>query len=213
MKISQQDLYRYTVKEDILNSISHGLGVLFALIGMAYLSYLSDNVEELIVSIIYSLTLMFMFLSSTLYHAIFHDVTRGVLKRLDHSAIYILITGTYLPFTFLVINNMRAYIIFTILVILTIFGILLKVFYVGKFKKISTIVYILMGWMVIFQLKDLLMDSTVNVLLYLLLGGIAYTVGAIFYAFSNFKYHHFIWHLFVLVAAIFQYIAVVNIIK
>lgn len=206
-------LYRYSVKEDILNAISHGIGVVFSVLALTYLSFISNDLKELVVVFLYSMSLISMFLFSTLYHATFHDKARAVLKRLDHCSIFLLITGSYIPYTFLLINSKKAYVIFAYLVLLTIVGIVLKIFFIGRFKKISTLIYIMMGWAVLFQINDFLTYSTDDILFYLAFGGIIYTVGALFYAFTNFKYHHFVWHLFVLVAAILQFYSIVLVVK
>ena len=213
MKIDRAVLYRYTVKEDIFNAVSHGVGVLISYIGLIYLVSISSTTREVVAVSVYATCLLLMFLFSTLYHAIFNDMARSILKRLDHCGIFLLITASYVPFTFLVLNTTASYIIFSILIVLTIIGIVIKVFYVGKFKKISTLVFVIMGWLIVFQIQDIYNGLSMETFVYLVLGGVLYTVGAIFYALANFKYHHFIWHLFVLAAAICHFISIANIIN
>ncbi len=211
IKLAKNVLYKYTVQEDIANAISHGIGALFAYIGLIFLVYTSSingSIKDVISFSIYGTSLIFMFLMSTLYHAIFHDMTRSIFKRLDHSAIFVLIAGTYVPFTFTVIDNMLSYIILAILIVIAISGIVLKTFFVGKYKRISTLVYVIMGWLIIFEIKPLIGNLNVYALIFLVAGGVIYTLGAIIYAISKFKYHHFIWHLFVLCAAICHYIVI-----
>lgn len=204
------ELYRYSKKEDLFNAYSHLVGFVISFVGMSYLSYLSENTTELVSVFIYSLTLMFMFLASFSYHLIWNDKARLFLKKLDHSAIYLLITGTYIPYTFIALKTTGGYIIIGLLIILTIIGILFKFSHVGKFKKLSTIIYVMMGWAVVFQGYNIYISIPHISFWLLLLGGIVYSIGAIMYACCNFKYHHFIWHLFVLMAAILHFASIVT---
>lgn len=211
VKLAKNILYRYTIGEDIANAVSHGVGAVLAYVGLIYLVYTSavnGTTKDVISFSIYGTSLIFMFLMSTLYHAIFHDMTRSIFKRLDHSAIFILIAGTYVPFTFTVIDTTLSYIILGILIIIAISGIVLKTFFVGRFKVLSTLTYIVMGWLIIFEIKPLIANLNQNALTFLVAGGVIYTIGAIIYAFSKFKYHHFIWHIFVFIAALCHYIVI-----
>ncbi|MGL4590031.1 MAG: PAQR family membrane homeostasis protein TrhA [Mycoplasmatales bacterium] len=211
MKLSKEKLYRYTVSEDIANGVSHGIGAIFAYIGLIYLVYtasVNGNAVDVVAYAIYGTSLITMFLMSTLYHSIFHDMTRSIFKRLDHSAIFILITGTYVPYTVVALGSSTAYLILVVMVLLTILGITLKVFFIERFKKIGTIVYVAMGWLVIFEFGALKEALSYEAMFYLIAGGVIYTIGAIIYAVSKFKYHHFIWHLFVFAAAICHFISI-----
>ncbi len=211
IKLTKSILYKYTVGEDIANAISHGVSAIFAYVGLIYLVYTSainGSTIDVIAFSIYGTSLLFMFLMSTLYHAIFHDMTRSIFKRLDHSAIFVLIAGTYVPFTFTVINDLMSYIILGVLVLIAILGIVLKTFFVGRFKVVSTLVYVFMGWLIIFEIKPLISNLSQNALIFLVAGGVIYTLGAIIYAISKFKYHHFVWHIFVTLAAICHYIVI-----
>lgn len=211
IKLARNILYRYSVGEDIANAVSHGVGAILSYIGLIYLVYTASTkgtVTDVISFSIYGSSLIFMFTMSTLYHAIFHDMTRSVFKRLDHSAIFVLIAGTYIPFTFSVIKTPLSYVILAILLLIAIGGIVLKTFFVGRFKVISTVIYIAMGWLVIFEINPLISNLNDYGVQFLIAGGVIYTLGAIVYAFSKFKYHHFIWHIFVLLAAICHYIVI-----
>ena len=206
-KDDRKSIYRYTIGEDIANSISHGLGFIFSYIAMIVLIYLADNPLEVIGFSIYGIGMQLMFLSSTLYHAIFHDMTRTILKKIDHSMIFIFIFATYVPYTIFLGTN-KAYIILAIVGISGILGIVLKVFLAGKFKKISTLIYVIVGWAAIMEIRDMYLVFPKESFYLLLAGGITYSIGAIVYALSKFKYHHFIWHIFVFVAAILQFYSI-----
>lgn len=195
------ELYRYTKQEDLANSLIHFVGFTCGFAVLAYLSYISEDIVELISVLIYSLTLMFMFLSSAVYHIITIDKVRIICKKLDHSAIFLLITGTYIPYTFIALNTTMSYFVVFILTILSIAGIILKFHYAGRYKKISTLIYVLMGWFAFFEGHALFTSLPTLSFCLLVAGGIMFSIGALFYALCNFKYHHFIWHIFVLVAA------------
>jgi hemolysin III len=210
-RIPLEKLFPYTISEDIANSISHGLGALIIAITNVYLIYrasLTQHIDIVICVAIYGYILMLMLLTSCLYHGIRHVTTRDVFKRLDHSFIFLLITATYVPIVFVGIKTPLAYTIFIILCIITIIGIVFKAFFSDRFKVLSTIIFIIMGWLAIFLIPQMMHSLSPNFLKYLIIGGACYTIGAILYAFGKFKYHHFIWHLFVLAGAFTHYIAI-----
>lgn len=210
-KLSRNILYRYTIGEDIANAVVHCVGSILAYVGLIYLVYVASTqgtTLDIISFSIYGTTLIFMFMMSTLYHAIFHDMTRSIFKRLDHCAIFVLITGTYTPIVLSLLKTNTAYITLGALVALTIAGIVFKTLFIGKFKVLSTLIYIFMGWMVIFQISDLVDALDPNAIYLLIAGGALYTIGAVIYAVSKFKYHHFIWHIFVLLAAVAHYFVI-----
>ncbi len=210
-KLSKSILYRYTIGEDIANAVVHGVGSILAYVGLIYLVFVAStkgSTKDIISFSIYGTTLIFMFMMSTLYHSIFHDMTRSIFKRLDHCAIFVLITGTYTPIVISLLQTTTAYVTLGILVIITIAGIIFKTLFIGKFKVLSTLLYIVMGWMVIFQIRDLVAALNPNAIILLIAGGALYTIGAVIYALSKFKYHHFVWHIFVLLAAVCQYLVI-----
>jgi len=156
----------------------------------------------------YGVTLFLMMLMSTLYHGIRHYTTRSVFKRLDHSFVFILILGTYTPFVFSAAKTNSAYILYGVLVLITILGIVFKTLFIGKYNILSTLAYVIMGWLSVILMGQIVNNIPYMGVVYLIIGGVIYTIGALIYAFSKFKYHHFIWHLFVLAGAIIHYIAV-----
>lgn len=209
-KINKESLYKYTVAEDVANAITHGVGALLAYIGTLYLvnvASLKGDKLDVIAFAIYGTSITLLFLMSCLYHAIFQDETRSVFKRLDHSTIFLMIWGSYLPYT-VVLGTQKAYIIMGIITILSIVGIILKVLFVGQYNKLATVIYVLLGWSAVFEFQDMMNVFSMQAMTYLVLGGVIYTVGAIIYACSNFKYHHAVWHMFVLVAAACHFISI-----
>ncbi len=216
IKLPKEILYRYTIEEDVVNAITHGIGALFAYIGtLALVSLASYNQFDISVIIglcVYGTSMTIMFLMSCLYHSIFHDMTRSIFKRLDHAAIYLMISGTYAPIS-IIIDTKLSYLILLIVYLISIIGIILKVFYAGKFKKISTLIYILLGWAAVFELKSILAVLSSFELSMLLLGGVIYTIGAIIYALSSFKYHHGVWHVLVVFAAICHFVMLYSLVK
>jgi hemolysin III len=209
--MTREKLFPYTVGEDVENAVSHGLGALFGIyahIHLVYVAATNGTLVDVVAYAFFGLSMIMMFLTSTLYHAIWHFKTRDVFKRLDHSMIFILIVGTYTPFVFTGLKSSRAISIYLILVGIAVLGIVFKSLFVGKFKKVSTLLYVLMGWMSLFLFKEMLQSFQFEAMLYLVIGGCFYTVGAVIYALSKFKYHHLIWHVFVLLGAISHYIAI-----
>jgi len=211
MKIPIEKLFPYELEEDIANSISHGIGALISaviLIQLVYIASVNGSIVDVLAYSFYGVSLFTMFLMSTLYHGIRHNQTRSIFKRLDHSAVYILILGTYTPFVFTAVKTEAAYIVYGVLVLITILGIIFKTLFIGRFNYIATIVYVLMGWLAVFIMKEIYYSVDINAFIYLIIGGAIYTVGALIYALSKFKYHHFIWHIFVMMGALFHYFAV-----
>lgn len=216
IKLDKKILYRYTVAEDVLNAITHGIGALFAYIATMVLISLASmhgfDVKLIIALGVYGTSMLMMFLMSCLYHSIFHDTTRSIFKRLDHSAIYLMISGTYAPITML-IDTKLAYILLALVYMISIGGICLKVFYAGRFKKVSTLIYILLGWIAVFEINPLVNTLNPHQLVLLVLGGVIYTIGAVIYALSNFKYHHGIWHILVFFAALCHFMLLYDVVK
>lgn len=210
-RVEKSKLFPYSINEDIANSISHGIAALIVAILNVYLIYrasVSGSMVAVITFAIYGYTVFLMFLMSCLYHGIRHYTTRDVFKRLDHSFIFLLILATYCPIVFVGIKTPLAYIVFTVLSIITIIGIIFKVFFAGRFKVLSTVIFILMGWAAVLLIPQILTTLSSQFMFYLVLGGIFYTLGAIIYALGKFPYHHFIWHLFVMAGAFAHYYAI-----
>lgn len=194
--------------ELIANAISHGLGVLFAIVALVLLLVKSDTTNEILSSITFGVAMIVLYLSSTLFHSFPEKMKKvyTVFQRFDHSSIFILISGTYTPFLVLLVGTKEAYILLIILWTITLFGIIMKSIWISKFKYVHLAIYLFMGWSILFIVDDVYYGVG-DAFLFLLLGGISYTVGVAFYV-ARFKYNHFIWHIFVLGGTIFHFIAV-----
>ncbi|MFU2158784.1 PAQR family membrane homeostasis protein TrhA [Caldisericum sp. AR60] len=212
MKIKEKPLYK---KEEIGNSISHGVGVALSIAGLVLLIIKgvgSHNSIKFFAYLIFGITLTLLYTASTLYHALYINVKSDRIKRilrlLDHSAIYLLIAGTYTPFSLIGIGGTLGRNIFIIVWVLAITGVVLKAFFVGKFPVLFTTTYLVMGYLIIFSWKALVASIPKGALILLIAGGLTYTLGVFFYAFQRYQYNHFIWHFFVLAGSILHYLAV-----
>lgn len=201
----------YSRKEEIINAITHYLGVGLGFIGLGALLIHSLNVKHtgyLIGNIVFSISIIFLYSMSGTYHILKEGKLKRIFKILDHIAIYILISGTYTPYLLGVFQGKTRWILFSIQWGLTSLGIIFKIFFTGKFEILSTIIYLIMGWMIIFVFNDLKnLTSSLSTSL-LLAGGISYTVGVIFYLSNKIKFSHAIWHLFVLNGTVLIYLSI-----
>lgn len=204
------NMRKTSLGELIANSVSHGVGLLLGIVGLIILLVHSTTPVETIASTVFGLALILLYTSSTLFHSFPDKMERvnTVFQRFDHSAIFILITGTYTPFLLLAVATLQAYILLIILWFLTILGIVLKSIWIRKFHKVHLAIYLLMGWSIVFVYDEAITGLGDN-FIYVLIGGLCYTFGVIFYV-MKFKYQHFIWHLFVLAGSIFHYISVLG---
>ena len=194
--------------ELIANAVSHGVGAIFAITALVLLLMRSTGVAEILSSVAFGVSMIILYMCSTLFHSFPEKMKRvyTVFQRLDHSSIFVLITGTYTPFLVLAVNNTKGYILLGILWTITVIGIIFKSIWIDRFKFVHLSLYLLMGWSIVFVYNDVI-GGLSGSFLYLLLGGISYTVGVAFYV-SKFKYSHFVWHLFVLGGSIFHFFSV-----
>lgn len=194
--------------ELIANAVSHGVGVLFAVTMMVLLLVRASGTREILSVLAFAIAMIVLYLSSTLFHSFPEKMRRvhTVFQRFDHSAIFILITGTYTPFMVLLANNTKGYILLAVLWGITIIGIVFKSIWISKFQLVHLTLYVLMGWSVMLIWNDIY-PLPGNTMWFLLCGGISYTAGVVFYV-SRFKYAHFVWHLFVLGGSVLHFIAV-----
>jgi len=196
-----------------MNAVTHGVGTLLAVAGLAVLTvfaYLYGDFWHIVSFTIYGTTLVLLYLMSTLYHSFTNERLKKIFKILDHSAIYLLIAGTYTPFTLVPLHGALGWTVFGLVWGLAAVGITLKVFFVGRFKMVSTICYVAMGWFIIVAIKPLLATMATMGIIWLVVGGLFYTLGSIFYMWHKLPYNHAIWHLFVLAGSIAHFIAVFN---
>ncbi|MDO9374593.1 MAG: hemolysin III family protein [Ferruginibacter sp.] len=200
-----------TLKLETVNSLLHALGILFGIVCMPILLINASklhNVTTLTGASIYAACFLMVFISSTLYHGFQRPDLKRVLKIVDHISIYFLIAGTYTPIILTFVNNTFGITLLVILWGLTFFGIFFKIFYTGKFEIISTLLYVLMGWILFVDNHAFFASMPSKIIMLVAEGGVLYSIGVIFYLWHKFTYHHVIWHLFVLAAAICHYSAV-----
>lgn len=193
----------YDQAEERINYISHGLGALLAMIAGILLivkgSYLSTG--PWIGLWIYALSMVLLFSASMLYHMSTSADRRYFYKKVDHTAIYYLIAGTYTPFLSIAIPTAKAQYLLIALWIIAALGTLFKFIFIHRFQKLSLIAYLLMGWLAVLVIDDMQQYLSAQSLTLLIIGGLAYTVGALFYALKRVRYAHAIWHIFVLIGA------------
>ena len=194
----------YSLPEEIANGVSHGIGTLAATAATTLLLVKAVPVlaaPELAGVAIYGASLILLFLCSTLYHSIAHAPTKALFKRLDHCAIYLLIAGTYTPMLMLTLHTASAQIMLWVIWGLALAGILFKVYFIHRFKRLSLVTYLLMGWLSMLLIQDLWQALPRQGFWLLLAGGLCFTVGAAFYAAKQVRYTHAIWHVFVAAGA------------
>jgi len=198
-------------REEFASALTHGLGATAALAGGAVLIVLAalhGDGWQLIAAIVFGICLLLLYVASTLYHAIQHPVAKARLKVLDHCAIYLLIAGTYTPFTLIGLRGSLGWTLFATIWLLAIMGVVFKLYFTGRFKVISTLIYVAMGWLVILAIRPVIAALDDWTFGWLLAGGVAYTLGTVFYHRPSLRYSHAIWHLFVIAGSVCHYIAV-----
>ncbi len=191
----------YTLREEIANSVTHGIGVALSVVGLIaliVLAVLYGDVWRVVGFTVFGASLIILYLASTLYHAIQHRPTKRVLRKFDHAAVYLLIAGTYTPFLLISLRGTIGVPILIAVWVMALLGVLWKLFFTGRFEVIATIVYVLMGWMCLFAIRQMVANVPPAGVVLLFAGGIVYTVGVIFYAMEKIPYNHAVWHLFVL---------------
>ena len=179
-----------------------GLSVLVAF------ASLNGSTMVIVSSAIFGASLIFGYSFSTLYHAVTHEKTKQIFRKFDHASIYFLIAGTYTPIALVVLKGSWGWSIFAIIWIVAIFGIVIEFVAPARFKKLSLLLYVLMGWLIVVATKQLIANMEIGGLWLLLAGGLFYTVGVIFYVVKKIPYNHAIWHLFVLGGSICHYFMV-----
>lgn len=210
MDKAKEYLPHYTLGEEIFNSVSHGVGVALACVGFGILIVLSalyGDAWAVSSSIVYSFSLFALYLASTLYHACPNRRVKGVLQVLDHCSIFLLIAGTYTPYTLITLRGVLGWTLFGVVWGAAIVGVVLNAIDVRKYSRISLACYVAMGWVVVLAIRPLMASLAWNGLVLLALGGVFYTVGIIFYVIRR-SYMHSIWHLFVLAGSVCHYLSI-----
>jgi hemolysin III len=204
----------YTLGEEVAHALTHGVGVVLAIAGLTVMvarATLYGNAWHIVGAAIFGATLVLMYAASTLYHSIPAEQlpnTKKVLRIIDHSTIYFLIAGSYTPFTLVTLHGAWGWSLFGITWGLALVGVVFKIFATGKFEKLSLAIYLGMGWCIVLAIKPLVSTLDTGGLVLLLLGGLSYTGGVAFYVWEKLRYHHAIWHAFVLGGSVLQYFAV-----
>ena len=197
--------------EEIANFVSHTVGAGLSILAFIILTIRASwgrDVGTIISFMAFGFGLIVLYTMSSIYHGLKPGTAKMVFEIFDHSAIYILIAASYTPFLYLVVNSPMNKVILAIQWIVCFLGILFKVFFTGKFKLFSTLLYLIMGWMIVFAWNDLINNINRVSLIYLVLGGILYSLGTIFYSWKICKFNHMIWHIFVIMGSISHFFAV-----
>ena len=195
------ETHHFSKGEEIANAVTHGVGAVLsvaALVLLIVFSSLYGNAWHIVSFTIFGVSMVILYTSSTLVHALPQGKAKDLFEIFDHSAIYLFIAGTYTPFTFIIIQGKLGWTMFGIVWGLAIAGTVFKAFFVKKYLFTSTIFYIAMGWMVVIGWNQIVENLHSTGLILFVTGGICYTFGAIFYVWRGFKYHHAVWHLFVI---------------
>jgi hemolysin III len=203
--------HTFTKGEEIANSITHGIGGLLSIAALVLLivfSSLYGNAWHVVSFTIFGVTMVLLYTASTLVHSFPKGKVKDFFEILDHSSIYFFIAGTYTPFLFIAVKGWLGWTLFGVVWGLAIAGTIFKSFFVKKYLHTSTLLYVVLGWMIVFAWSSLVENLPPNGLTLLIVGGVLYTVGTIFYVWRGFKYHHAIWHLFVVAGSTAHFFAV-----
>jgi hemolysin III len=194
----------YTKAEELANSFTHGVGAVLSLVALALLTTWAasrGNPWHIASCTVYGITLLLLYLASTLYHGVRSPRAKRILKVVDHASIFLLIAGTYTPFLLGPLRGPWGWTLFGLVWAIALGGIVMKIFWTGRFRLLSTLLYLAMGWIVIFAFKPLVNNLPVGGLVLLAAGGLLYTLGTIFYLWKRLLFGHAIWHAFVLAAS------------
>jgi hemolysin III len=203
--------HTFTKGEEIANSITHGIGSLLSIAALVILivkSSLYGTPWHVVSFTLFGVTMVLLYTASTLVHSFPSGKVKDFFEILDHSSIYFFIAGTYTPFLFIAVKGWLGWTLFGIVWGLAIAGTVFKSFFVKKYLHISTLLYVVLGWMIVFAWGSLVENLPFNGLILLIVGGVLYTVGTIFYVWRGFKFHHAIWHIFVIGGSVAHFFAV-----
>ncbi|MFV0237785.1 MAG: PAQR family membrane homeostasis protein TrhA [Flavobacteriales bacterium] len=202
----------YSKKEEIANAVTHGLGIVLSIIGLVYMliySIQNGGASHVVSSVVFGATLILMYTCSTLYHIFQSERLKLFFRKLDHIAIYFLIAGSYTPFTLITLQDTAwGWCIFFIIWALALLGVVYKLTPLNRYKKFSLVLYLGMGWLIILVAKPMIESLDSKGLWLLVLGGLTYTLGVVFYVWEKLPFNHAIWHVFVLGGSIFHFFAI-----
>ena len=195
--------------EEIANSITHGVGLALAIVSIPVLVVHAQGIAAVVGCVAFGATAVASYLVSTLYHAVVHTRLKSTLRWLDHAAIYVFIAGSYTPFTLTVLRGAWGWSLFGLVWGLAALGLLFKALGTERFPRLSTLLYLAMGWVVLIAIRPLWLAMSADGLLWLLAGGLAYTVGVVFFVLDQkLRYAHSVWHVFVLAGSVCHFFAV-----
>ncbi|MES9939391.1 MAG: hemolysin III family protein [Candidatus Thiodiazotropha sp. 6PLUC2] len=202
---------RYTLGEEIAHAVTHGIGILLSVAGLALLvtfASLYGDVWHITSCSIYGATLILLYTASTLYHGIPYPKAKSLLQRFDHAAIFLLIAGTYTPFTLVNLRGSWGWTLFGLVWGIALVGVLLEIFRYNRLKWLSLTLYLGLGWLVVIAIKPLIDSVETGGVALLLAGGLCYSLGVIFYIWRRLAYHHAVWHLFVMAGSVLHFFSV-----
>lgn len=208
---NSMEMTPYSAAEEIAHTITHGFGMLLSIAGLAVMvgfSSLNGDVWHILSSSIYGASLILLFGASTLYHGIPHPKAKALLQKVDHAAIYLLIAGTYTPFLLVSLRGAWGWSLFAVIWTVAIAGAVLEFVNWKPFQRISLALYLGMGWIVLVAIEPMFEHVATGGLVLLLLGGLAYSLGVIFYVWDKLSYNHAIWHMFVLAGSVFHFFSI-----
>lgn len=201
----------YPRNEELANRLTHGVGVLLGVAGLVLMVVASarhGDVWHVVSTAIFGATLVLLYAASTAYHSVAGEKIRRLMRKVDHAAIFLLIAGTYTPFVLVTLRGPWGWSLFGVIWGLAVVGVTMKFWFAGRFKLVSTLIYLAMGWLVLIAIKPLMAALPAGGMKFLVAGGLCYTGGAAFYLWKRLPYHHAIWHLFVLAGSICHWAAV-----
>ena len=209
--VGKFDTQYYSALEEKTNIISHAIGLVLsiaALVLMMIRAGLYGNVWHLVSVIIFGASLISLYAASTFYHSSTEPARRARLRVFDHATIYILIAGTYTPFTLVILHGPVGWTVFGVSWGMALTGVVLKLFFTGKYNVVSTLMYVFMGWIIVFAITPLINGLSSQGLFWLFAGGVAYTTGAVLYSIKKIRFNHAIFHFFVLLGSVCHFVAV-----
>lgn len=204
---------RYTAGEEIANAVTHGVGVALGIAALIILITYSGNYRDawrVVCFSIYGASLILLYLASTLYHAFSNERIKHFFRMMDHSFIFLLIAGTYTPITLIAMRGIWGWVLFSLIWIMAVSGLIYEIIFLGRHKGVSLAIYGVMGWLAVIALKPMLNLLPAGLLVWMLAGGLLYTMGILFYVWKKLPYNHAIWHLFVLGGSVVHFFAVLT---
>ncbi|MFT5915183.1 MAG: hemolysin III [Bacteroidia bacterium] len=201
----------YSIKEEKLNVLTHAIGLALSIIALPFLIIRANQIGswlEIVSFGVFGVSMIVLYAASTFYHNSTNEARRKKLNIFDHASIYVLIAGTYTPLVLVTLHGTVGWVLFGVTWGFALVGVILKLFFTGKYDLVSTIMYVLMGWIIVFAIKPLIANLATLGLYWLFAGGISYTIGAILYKWKGLKYNHAIFHVFVLLGTFCHFISV-----